>query len=389
MPVSILHYINSNSKQTTISTPQPGFSTFAQIDTGILNKNIQLLKKQAGNIKIMAVVKADAYGHGVAAISGLLADAGINRFMVATLNEAIQLRTLQPIAQILVASPPHPENLEVYQNLNLDASITSDEIAQSVLEAASNGLKLSVHAKIETGMNRLGISIKKAPSIIQRLLASPGIQVAGIWSHLASAGDSDKSFALQQIEKAYAVVNQFPSFKGYFHVGNSGALLNLRNHIGILEKELVRLGGAFLGIPASQKLAKDFGLLPVMTLKSRVIHVKALEPGDSVSYGRTWKAHHPTQIAIIGAGYADGYPSALSGKANVYVHNTPYPIIGRVCMDMFMIDLGVDNVSVNTGDEVFLFGDERVNIYDLGDLAGLVHYEICCRIPMRVPRHLK
>ncbi|MEM8488132.1 MAG: alanine racemase, partial [Bacteroidota bacterium] len=291
--------------------PQPGYTTFAEIDTRLLQQNIQLLKKHAGNIALMAVIKADAYGHGMTAIVPYLLAAGLNHFMVATLDEAVKLREYAPDATILVASPPHPKNLPVYVALQLDASITSAAIAEQVL-AAKNISGLSVHVKVDTGMNRLGLSQAVAPDTISQLMQASSIRVAGIWSHLATAGDRDKTFARRQIDAAYAVLDAFPMFDGYFHVGNSGTLLNLRDHIGRHPKELIRLGGALLGIPASQRLARQFGLKPIMALKSRVIHINDLQPGESVSYGKTWTATSATRIAVIGAGYADGYPSALS-----------------------------------------------------------------------------
>lgn len=378
---------HSHIAKASRSTPQPGFTTFAEIDKSKLFENIRILQKQAGHIEIMAVVKADAYGHGVASMSKLFTKAGITRFMVATLDEAIQLRSIVPHAQILVASPPHAENLPVYQDLSLDASVTSASAAAELLAAAGQGLKINLHAKIDTGMNRLGIAIDDANDVIQQLLASPNIELAGIWSHLATAGAENKSFARNQIAEAYKIVNQHPSFKGYFHVGNSGTLLNLRDDIGRRDKELVRLGGALLGIPASKRLAQNFGLQAVMSLKSKVIHVNSIKAGDSVSYGRLWRAEQDTQVAVIGAGYADGYPSALHQEGSVLINQTAYPIAGRVCMDMFMIDIGLSNKRVNPGDDVVLFGQGHQSIYDLAALAGLVHYEICCRIPMRVPRH--
>ena len=375
------------SDNRKISTPHPGYTTYAEIDRQKLTENVRLLKKQAEAIEIMAVVKADAYGHGMAAMATFFRDAGIQQFLVATLDEALQLRSLLPEVEILVASPPHEANLPVYADMLLQASVTSQVVAEKVMRAARNGIPLRVHAKIDTGMNRLGMSAKNALSVISALLDCPNLSLAGIWSHLATAGSEDKAFSVRQIEQAYALVNNLPAFDGFFHVGNSGTLLNHRNRIGMRGKELIRLGGALLGIPASQKLAKQFGLQPIMALKSRVTHVKSLSQGDTVSYGRTWEAKTPTQIAVVGAGYADGYPSALSGKGSVLIHDRAYPIVGRVCMDMLMVDIGLSNTRVHPGDEVILFGEHHANIYDLAHTAGLVHYEICCRIPMRVPRH--
>lgn len=372
--------------ESSLKTPEPGFTTYASIDVAALESNVRLLKQQAGAIELVAVVKADAYGHDILQLAPRLEAAGIQRFMVATLDEALQLRPLVEDAQILVASPPHPDNLPVYQKLRLDVAVTSIQVAEQVFAKAHQGLDLNVHVKIETGMNRMGMSVNEAGPVVQEMLASRQLHVAGIWSHLATAGDADKSFAQQQIEKAYNFVDQFPTFRGHFHVGNSGTLLNHRDSIGRRDKEMIRLGGAILGIPASQKLAKSFGLTPVMSLKSKVIHVKTLQTGDGVSYGQTWRAESPTRIAVVGAGYADGYPSALSNKGTVMINKILYPIVGRVCMDMFMIDIGLANKAVQPGDEVILFGDPHVTIYDLAKQAGLVHYEICCRIPLRVRR---
>ncbi len=375
------------SDKRRLATPHPGYTTYAEIATDKLAENIRLLKQQAGKIEIMAVVKADAYGHGMSSMATFLANAGISHFLVATLDEALQLRTLLPDAQILVASPPHSKNLPVYAEQRLHASVTSAAIAAAVQKAAKEGIPLNVHAKIDTGMNRLGMDSSIALSVLRALINCPNLHLEGIWSHLATAGAEDKTFAIQQIESTYQILAQLSDFQGYFHVGNSGTLLNHRERIGRHSKELIRLGGALLGIPASQRLAQHYGLQPVMTLKSQVTHVKQLNVGDSVSYGRTWQASEPTQIAVVGAGYADGYPSALSSKGTVQIKNQAYPIVGRVCMDMLMVDIGLNNTTVKPGDEVILFGGDHANIYDLATTAGLVHYEICCRIPLRVPRH--
>lgn len=360
--------------------------TYTEVDTVALSDNLRKLRKQAGKIDIMAVVKADAYGHDVNQLAPRLSRAGVHRFMVATLDEALQLRAIVPEGQILVAAPPHAKNLHLYRDYKLDLSVTSSAIAERVVAAALQGIGLRIHVKIETGMNRLGIPIGEAAAAMRLLLDTDGIDVVGLNSHLATAGSADKAFARQQIESAYAFAGQFPSFSGHFHIGNSSALLNHRDHIGRRDKEFIRLGGALLGIPGAEQLGKDAGLTPVMTLKSEVIHIKALQAGDTISYGRQWQTKAPTTIAVIGAGYADGYPSALSGRASVHIREKMYPIVGRVCMDMCIVNLGPENTTVKPGDEVVLFGSQHPTIHDLARMAGLVHYEICCRIPLRVPR---
>lgn len=342
-------------------------------------------------MEIMAVVKADAYGHCAEQLAVWLDKQGVTQYMVASLDEALQLRGLLPEAHILVASPPAALNLPVYAEYKLDVSVSAPDVAAQVLQAGQQGLQLGVHVKVETGMNRLGINTSLAPAVIRSLLDSPNLTVKGIFSHFASSGAPDKAVALQQIQRANEVLDQFPDFEGYFHIGNSGALLNLREHIGKHKKEFIRLGGALVGIPSEPALAKTIGLKPAMTLKSSVIQIKQLNAGDAVSYGHTWHTMQDTQIAIIGAGYADGYPSGLSGKASVMINNHPYPVVGRVCMDMFMVDLGAANRQVQVGDEVILFGDPLAgapDVYDLANLAGMIHYEICCGIPKRVPRRL-
>ena len=341
----------------------------------------------------MAVIKADAYGHGATPIANVLLQEGFTHFMVATLSEAMRLRTNGLKAPILVGTPPLPANLPLYSAQEFHVSVSTPEAGHAIIAAGRQGLPLNVHIKLDTGMGRLGLSIQEAAHIAQAIQPIASIELTGIWTHLATASDEDTAYAREQVHAFYAFVDRQESFHGITHVGNSSSLLHPAGYLPKTPRSMYRVGGALLGMSAQVRHLQGTGIAPILTFTAWVLAVKNLEAGDSVSYGRTWKAAQATRIAVIGAGYADGYPGTLfpgTGKhpAAVAINGDPYPVIGNVCMDMFMVEMThvPPGSHVKAGDEVILFGKGGPDIQTVALQAGRKPYEICCGLSQRVPR---
>ncbi|MBX2820049.1 MAG: alanine racemase [Rhodothermaceae bacterium] len=374
-------------------TPRRAYTTIAQIDLGRLRENAKIIKTLAAPAEVMAVVKANAYGHGAIPVAKTLLEEGFNSFLVATLSEALFLRENGIHAPILIAMPPLGANLPVYTREHFMVSVSSDEVCEEVLAYAETGQKLQLHVKLDTGMNRLGLSPDRAHSFISQIMHHPSLELQGIWTHLATAGQEDTAFARQQISSARAFTNQIHGFSGSFHVGNSSSLIHPDHYLDSKERTMYRVGGGLLGISAMPQRAREIGLVPIMTLKSHVLTVKSVSAGESVSYGRRWTAPKDTRIAVVGAGYADGYPSTCLQdesipKRQVTIRGRRYPVVGSICMDMFMVDLGSEpaEATIKSGDEVILFGAGGPNIDELAQLTGRKAYEISCSISQRVVR---
>ena len=374
-------------------TPARAYTTIAKIDLGRLRENAKIIQALAAPAEVMAVVKANAYGHGAVPIAKTLLEEGFKSFMVASLSEALHLRECGIRAPILIAMPPLGANLPVYADRNFMVSVSSEEVCEEVVAYAKTGRKLQLHVKLDTGMNRLGLSPEQAHAFISQIKNHPNVELQGIWTHLATAGNEDTAFARHQISSARAFTNQIEHFSGYFHVGNSSSLIHPDRYLVPNERNMYRVGGGLLGISAMPLRAREVGLMPIMTLTSHVLTVKSVSAGESVSYGRKWTASRDTQIAVVGAGYADGYPSSLlqeepTSELHVVIQGRRYPVVGSICMDMFMVDLGNEPVdsSIKSGTEVILFGAGGPTINELARLTGRKAYEISCSISQRVVR---
>ena len=374
---------------TRYTIPHTASSTVAEVDLSALRHNARILQAMAAPAKLMAVVKADAYGHGAGPVAAALAREGVGWFMVASLSEGFRLRDHGIASPILVAAPPHPAHLSFYRDHDFHVSAASTEAVEALLHEPRRGKPLVVHVKIDTGMNRLGLTPDEAMTAIPSLLEHPGLQVEGVWTHLATAAHHDHRFAIRQIHSARSVYAVYQERIPLFHAGNSSALLNLPAETIRRENELIRVGGSLLGISAVPDAAEKAGLQPVLTLKTRVLQVKTVRKGDSVSYGRSWIAPSDRRIATLGAGYADGYPGRLFGQAHVRIGAHTFPVVGQVCMDMLMVDLGGPDAEagrIAPHDEAVLFGAAHPVLHHLAACSKKKAYEICCSIAERVPR---
>ena len=363
--------------------------TRAELLLDRLRSNIRILTRLAAPAGLLAVVKANAYGHGATHIVQVLEAEGVRDFAVARLDEALRLRSEGCEANILVIGAPLIEHIPLYRRHRIGLTVSSAEVAEAVRQPAPGEARLEVHVKIDTGMRRIGIAPEDAADILRLLSAAPGVHVASVWTHFASAGAHDTTFALEQIAHFDAVQDAIGPNDLPFHIGNTAAVLRLRDRLCASDRERVRVGGALYGVSHEPGRLTDAGLLPVMRLVSRVVHVKTVPAGASVSYGRTWFANAPTRIATVATGYADGYPRALSNRGFAHIGNQPYRIAGTVCMDMTMLDLGAPDgpgAAVVAGDDVLLFGPDGPSIYDVAAWSDRTPYEILCGISPRVPR---
>lgn len=371
--------IDTSTRTDADATAAP---TRAQIHLDALRHNVEVFRSTAPSADVMAVVKADAYGHGSPQISSMLFDAGITYFAVATVPEGIRLRKAGLEGRILVLAAPLPQYLEAYPEYDLDVTVSSKALVEQ-LTARGEG-PFRAHVKIDTGMGRIGVTADEAEAVVLDLERAKNVKLDGLWTHLATADDEDHSFSVEQIERFREIIAPLEDSARRIHVANSAAALRIPDSTAF-PRALMRIGIGLYGYSALEGLAEDAGLRPVLHLMSKITHVKWVDPGTSISYGRRWTAETRTRIATVGAGYADGFPRLLSNRGEVSVGEKRFPIVGTVCMDMFMIDLGTDH-DVDVGDDVVLIGPESPDAFEVSAWAQTIPYEILTGISARVPR---
>lgn len=366
------------------SVPLALYPTVAEISLPALRHNVRLLQAQAGGVPLMGVVKADAYGHGAVVVTQALQQEGVRHFAVATVPEAILLRQAGVSDPILVFAAPLPDWLPAYTAYDLDVTVSSRAVAEAVVAAARATGPLRVQVKVDTGMGRIGVPPEETVAVVRLLEHAPGVTLAGLWTHFASGDEPGNPFTAAQWQR-FVQVRQALAGHVPIHAANSAALYTLpESAVG-----LVRAGIALYGLGAAPG-PETAALRPVMRLVSCVTHLKTVAAGTSVSYNRTWFAPQRTRIATIGAGYADGYRRRLSNRASVGIGGQLYPVVGTVCMDMLMVDLGPPNGSeaIQMGDAVVLFGPGGPSAFDLARWAETIPYEITTAVSARVPRQV-
>jgi alanine racemase len=364
---------------------------WAEIDLDALCSNVREIRRITNpRARVMAIVKANAYGHGVEQVSRVALRSGADWLGVALLQEALELRRQGISAPILILGhTPDEDAPEVVANDISQTVFTREAILALDAAAGKLGLKARVHVKIETGMGRIGFpATRETAALISQLAGLPNVEIEGIYTHFAAADAPDKSYAGQQFMKLQQTVKHLEAEGVYIrwrHCANSPAIINLpQTHL-----DLVRPGIILYGLYPSAAVPHDLiTLRPVMSLKARVSFVKDMAAGASISYGCTYKTECPTRIATIPIGYADGYSRLLSNKAEVLIRGRRAPVAGRVCMDMVMVDVG-QIPGVEAGDEVVLIGRqgaEEITADELADHIGTINYEVVTRIGERVPR---
>ncbi len=365
---------------------------YARIDLDAIESNVKQMKKNLGtDTQIIAVVKADGYGHGALPITKMLEDIPyIWGFAVATLDEAVVLKREGIQKPVLVLGCVFPDQYAQMLKYEIRMNVYTEEMAQSISQIAKEkGLIAYMHIKLDTGMTRLGFDESDASvEAITRISKLPNVCMEGIFTHFAKADETDKTFSEKQIREFVRMTNCLKdrgvAFQ-YAHCGNSAAIIDLPE----ANFDLVRAGISLYGLYPSDDVKKEqVNLKPSLQLKSHVVFVKEIEAGIPISYGGTFVSKEHMKIATIPVGYADGYPRSLSNKGYVLIRGQKAPIVGRICMDQFMVD--VTHISgVGFGDKVTLIGrdgDEYITVEELGRLSGRFNYEFVCDLGKRIPR---
>jgi alanine racemase len=363
--------------------------TVATVDLGALAHNLdQTRRRLESSCQIIAVVKADAYGHGAAPVVTKLESLAVTRFGVATLDEGLALREAGIRSSILLMGAIFPEQFAevVAHDLTpvLYEKALSEEFAKH-LEGRST--PYPVHLKIETGMGRLGLEPEEAAALLESPAFRGPLKAEGLMTHLADSDNVDPAYTTGQLERFRAVIRYTQTAKlslPLIHAANSGAIL------GHPEARFtaVRPGIMLYGYHMATHLNPAPELRPVMSLTTRVAQVRKLKPGESTSYGRTYVVQRPSRIAVLPLGYADGYSRLLSNRGTVLVNGKRAPVVGRVCMDMTMVDV-TDVPGVSAGTEVTVIGrqgDQEITAADLAGWQGTIAYEVLCKIGGRVAR---
>ena len=368
---------------------------YAEIDLDAVLYNFESMRK---NIKegtqMIAVIKADAYGHGAVPIAHLMEERDyIWGFATATAEEAMQLRKAGIRKPILILGYVFEEYDDVLIREDIRPTVFKKDTAYRLSrKAKEQGRVLPIHLAVDTGMTRIGFAdTKDSAEIIKEISMLPGISIEGLFTHFARADESDKTFAEKQLERYMAFADQLKELGiqiPIHHCSNSAGIIDLPQ----ANLDVVRTGITIYGIYPSQEVKKEcVPLKPVMKLKSHIAYIKDVEEGVEISYGGTFTTKRKSRIATIPVGYADGYPRSLSGKGSVLIRGQRAPITGRICMDQFMVDV-TDLQDVSELDEVTLLGEDReavLPVEELSALSGRFPYEFVCNISQRVPRIYK
>lgn len=371
----------------TITTNGVLRPTHLYINLENITENFRAIQSQVGSAKVMPILKANAYGHGLVEVARHLEDQGAGQFGVAFLEEAILLRESGIKIPILVLGGILENQIPLFIQHNLALTASSIEKLEQIDETASRmGKKAKVHLKIDTGMERIGVHYYSAEPLLEASLACKHTKIEGIFSHFANADAADLTSAQMQLARFEEVLSFYEKHSLPFptrHIANSGAILQLpESHL-----DMVRAGIVLYGVYPSDEVQKTFSVKPALSWKSRVVYFKVVKPGHPVSYGSTWQSDHMVRVVTVPVGYGDGYFRSMSGNAEVIVRGKRYPVVGRICMDQFMVNIEWESAYVN--DEVILIGssgDQSITCEDLAAWAGTIPYEILTNINTRVPR---
>jgi alanine racemase len=367
----------------------------AVIDLTAIRRNLDHVRTLAGGAQVMAVVKADAYGHGMGPVARAARGQGVEWLGVALPSEALALRAVGDEGRVLawLWAPGDPA-IAACVRAGIDLSVSSDWALAEVAEAARRvHVPARVHLKIDTGLSRNGVAAKEWPWLVEQAAAAQAqghVEVVGVWSHLADSDLPGSATVPEQLDRYLLAVDQAeaagirPRFR---HLSNSGGLW-LHPECRF---DLVRTGIAMYGLTpgAGVGRARDLGLTPAMTLRARLANVKEVDAGASVSYGSTWSTPATTHLGLVPLGYADGIPRSAGGLVEVAIGGRRYPAVGRMAMDQFVVDMGGSGVRPGAGDDVYLFGPGRHGEWsadEWADALGTIGYEIVTRVGPRVPR---
>lgn len=365
---------------------------WAEVDLGAIRDNTRAFRDLVEPAGVLAVVKAEGYGHGAVPVSRAALDAGANGVAVALVEEGVQLREAGIEAPILVLSEPVSDAADVVVEYTLTPVVYTplgvEALAKAVASSGRRRAPFDVHLKVDTGMNRVGCRIDEALDLATQVVSRPELRLAGTCTHFAVADEGDNPYTTQQIARFEHLVGRLRAAgidPGLVHACNTAGALAFPAARG----DLVRIGIGLYGIAPAPSLSGVVALRPAIAVKARISFVKTVEAGARLSYGLRYEARRDTRIATVPAGYADGVPRNLGQTGAVaLVHGQRCPIAGTVTMDQLMLDVG--DLPVAAGDEVVLLGrqgDEEITAADWAARLGTISYEIVCGIGPRVPRH--
>lgn len=362
---------------------------WAEINLQSIKDNIWAIQNHVGaSVRLMAVVKAEAYGHGAVEVAKAARKVGVRWFGVSLPEEGIALRSAGITEPILVFGPLQVTQVGPVVRHDLTSTVCLEEVVAALSKEAVRQRKTAkVHVKLDTGMGRVGVEPINVVPFVTKIQKLPGVRVEGLFSHFATADEADLSYARLQLDRFNDVIKSLHEAGITIpikHMANSGAIISLPEAFF----DLVRPGIILYGLFPSEQVAREpIGLKPAFSLKTRVTHVKRVPAGTGISYGQIYHTVAETGIATIPIGYADGWSRLLSGKADVLIHGQRFPIVGRICMDQCMVEIGDEQVKV--GEEVVLIGRQgkaEISVEEVATHLGTINYEVICMISDRVPR---
>lgn len=364
-------------------------TSYALVDLDAVEHNVRAIHAHTGpEVALIAVVKANAYGHGAIPIARAALAAGASRLAVARVDEGIQLRRAGLDAPILILGYAIPAEADAIARHDLSPAVTRVEVAQALSERAQAlGRTLRVHVKVDTGMGRFGLLPDEVLPFLARISALPALQVEGIFTHFAASDSPDQSFTHQQLgafEQVLAAIRAAGYSIPIRHAANSAAALD----VPAAHFDAVRIGIAMYGLAPSDEVEPAISLRPALSLHSRIARLRTLPAGSSVGYGRSHICHSPTRVALIPFGYGDGYHRILSNQGHVLIGGQRVPLIGRVSMDQITADVAALD-AVQEDDDVVLLGtqgSQRISAEEIARLAGTVNYEVTTSLLARLPR---
>lgn len=357
--------------------------TYLEVNLSRLKENIEAIRARVAPAKVMPMIKANAYGHGVDGVAPFI-EPYVDYLGVALVEEGIHLRDLGIRKPILVAGGTLAEQVPLFAQYDLTLTGSSCELLDVAEEVArSSGAPIKIHLKIDTGMERVGVREYEAESLILKSSTCKHLIIEGIYTHFANSELADRTYSTMQIERFQEALESFQKHSlpmpPLRHACNSGGILNLPEAYF----DMVRPGVMFYGVYPGDEVDRTVEVKPALTWRSCVAFSKRTQPGRPVSYSSLWESETETGIVTIPCGYADGYFRRMTNHAEVLIHGKKYPQVGRICMDQFMVNVGEDEIKV--GEEVVLLG-EGIPAEDLARWTGTNEYEVMTNIRARVPR---
>lgn len=363
---------------------------WAEVNLDNIINNINEIKKNINAEEIIAVVKANAYGHGAIDVAPVLVENGADKLAVAMLSEALELRESGIKVPILILGYTDVSFAEMLINNDIEQTVYSLDYAKELSKKAEAlGKVAKIHIAVDTGMGRIGfLPNEKSVEEVVEISKLRNLRITGVFTHFSNADEEDKSYAHNQIKKFNSFINEIEKREvnlGVKHISNSASIIDIED----AHYNAIRPGIILYGYYPSDYINKDkLKLMPALSLKCQVIHVKELPKGEYIGYGRKFMTERDSVIATLPIGYADGYIRGLYGKAQVIINGKLAPVVGKICMDQCMVDV-TDIGPVNIGDEVILLGEDngiKNNADDMAQMLDTINYEILCMIGRRVPR---